>query len=532
MYNIITEIEYPQFFNKGQLDYSRLDLDIFQKEEIPLNILKNKEGHFLITSVLKQLLIQTKTFSLIENKVETFIKNLQSLKEYDSIFEEIKHLAFTIQNIDVAIDFVSFLQKKFYVNLNQPLGYSTYFLKNIGKTPLMVVDNPKFIQFLLDSKADLNVLSNSEEVYQNNSTIIDNLQAHNLIWNGQINYFHKIHQKTAYELAIYEKKKVKIRLLKNVKADLLEVEEKAFNELIQENRIFRKLQLFVDAIRFDNQYVLNHLDDFRLKDVIHYDGGHMGKNVLSHAIEQNNMNYIQKLIEKSIFLKKNKFSNALPISYLHYAIAHNKDYLATFFYDQKFYNETSEEILQYIKKYHHRGLFDKLYGDNANNFELKDIILSLSWDCLEHSYKMNRYSQEEIKNTFIQLAPALMGNKTLDDEFLSYSSLSNKCIFSLLNQLSRDESNVLFNDFTQNLIKSYNKLKIEYWNSSYFLANKKQLFNLYIAVKSILPQYTQTFFDLAKSLEPEHTMFVKAEKYVLEQLLVIEESTKRKKVKI
>jgi hypothetical protein len=534
MYKIITEIEYPHFFSKGQLDYSKFNLDSFQRENIPLNSVKNEEGHFLITLVLKSFLNQVKNFSIVAPKIEKIIHDISLIDENHLILEDIKHLAFSLQNIDIAIDFISFLKDKLQINLSKPLGYSALYLKNIGKTPLMVVDNPKLIQFLLDCEVDLNVTTRCLEVYQDNSQTIDSLHSKGSIWQGQINYFSKVDNKNAYELAIYEKKKVKIRLLKNVKKDINELERIAFDELIQEKRIFRKLQLFVEAIRFDNQYVLSRLDDYRLKDVIHYDGGNMGKNVLSHAIEQNNMSYIQKLMQKPIFLKKNKFSNAYPITYLHYAIAYNKDYLGTFFYEQEFFTESMEEIIQYVKKYHHRGLLDNLHDSYKYSFELKDIILSLSWECLESSLEEKMYSQEEIKNTFKQLSLALMGNKTLDNEFVVYSSLFNKSILSLLNQLPKEDSDILFKEFTTMLNSKYERLRIEYWNNAYYFSNKKQLFNLYIAIKSVLPEYKQDFFDVAKYLEPEHAMLVKSEKRDLEQLLMKEtkDKEKPKRVKI
>lgn len=531
MYKIITEFEYPQFFTKGQLDYSKLNLDSLQKEEIPFDAVKNEEGHFLITTILRHYINQAKSFLLIESKVKYA---LEQVCHNNFILEDIKHLAFNLQNIDMSIEFIDFLQKNFNINLSTPLGYSSTYLKNIGKTPLMIAENPKLIQFLLDCSVDLDVLCSSLEVYENNSLVIDSLHNKGLIWQGQINYFNKINNKSAYDLALYEKKKVKIRLLKNVKQDIVQLEEKAFLELIQENRIFKKLQLFVEAIRFDNQYVLNHLDDHRLKDVIHYDGGNMGKNVLSHAIEQNNMGYIQKLMQKPIFLKKNKFSNSHPTTYLHYTIANSKDYLATFFYEKKFYTESDEEILQYVKKYHHRGLLDNLYEEHKKSFELKDIILSLSWECLEKAYKEKMYSSYDIKNTFNQLSPALIGNKTIDKDFVPYGSLMNKCTLSLINQLPKEEADSLFDKFLSEFRVSYERLEIEYLNSSYYLTNKKQLFNLHIAINSLLPQYSQAFFDLAKYLEPEHAMFVKLEKKNLEQLLFQEkqEDSKKKRVKI
>lgn len=534
MYKIITEIEYPHFFSKGQLDYSKFNLDSFQKENIPLDSVKNNEGHFLATLVLKSFLNQTKIFAIVEAKLEKFISDISLIDNNKLILEDIKHLAFSLQNIDIAIDFISFLNNKFHINLSQPLGYSAYHLKNIGKTPLMVVDNPKLVQFLLNCNVDLDTRSKCLEIYQDNSQIIDSLHLSGAIWQGQIAYFNKVDNKTAYELALYEKKKVKIRLLKNVKKDIQELEHIAFNELIQEKRIFRKLQLFVEAIRFDNQYVLNNLDDYQLKDVIHYDGGNIGKNVLSHAIEQNNMNYIQKLIQKPIFLKKNKFSNASPITYLHYVIAYNKDYLGTFFYEQKFFTESIEDIIQYVKKYHHRGLLDNLYDSYKSSFDLKDIILSLSWECLENSLEENMYSQKDIKETFNQLSVALMGNKTLDNEFVVYSSLFNKSVLALLNQLPKDDADELFKNFIQKFTSKYETLRIEYWNNSCYFSNKKQLFNLYIAIKSMLPQYKQEFFDIAKDLEPEHAMLVKSEKKDLEQLLMkeIKEKDKPKRVKI
>lgn len=219
--------------------------------------------------------------------------------------------------------------------------YSYLNSKELKKEENSIIENYKYnLKWILfqNSKSFIFKDKSEKEKNQIQEVLLKNwtIQDYNKNVEAGFNFY------SAYDLAMYENQKTKILLLKPYEntQSVYEEEKKQLDKILLSKGL-EKNKLLSDAIRKDNQCVLNSLGLLDLETI-----NKGGKNLLHKIVQLGALNWAEKIVNDNLM---DSDVNSEQISYLEYACSTNKSKIFILFY-QNGWTQNLDSVVSKLNK--------------------------------------------------------------------------------------------------------------------------------------------------------------------------------------
>lgn len=473
---IIDLTTHPTLFQTShiyQYVSNQATFDLLTEDELDACFYSNSTKKYTPTYILPALFFNALEQDTEKNKA-TFIleklkeKNLTSLIEAIFVYGLIR---------EQKAEKMQYLLP--YVNVNQHLSFDKYadFHYCAGLTPLMISKEQKTVDLLLSlPHLDLSVKAKPMEHWPTLSRFLwDN--PHHFERIHKKTDFLKIEGKTAFEYSILYKEKYKRnKFLEKITPEQRLVQEKEkFDLILADPIISSKKTKFLREVFMNNQYLLEHLNDNRLREVLKYKNKKQN-NALFHAIKEGRIEMVKKLIDLNYFNPKDKSTNYE--SYFDYAYNYGSKSLTSLFFEKGFYFETEDELKQMSVMKRDKNLYETIFFTAPKKDYLGYAIKLGSLKVINHAFNENYYTLDEKKQALSDFAPFILTNQTqIDNSLFKYvdaHSSAQKTYFHLLKHLrdidsthAKEHFETFFNVFKEQYLFLEQRIP-EYSKDSFF----------------------------------------------------------------
>jgi hypothetical protein len=253
---------------------------------------------------------------------------------------------------------------------------------------------------------------------------------------------YKIEGKDALAYSLYYKEKYKRnKLLALIPEDVRANNEKEkFEAIVSESKVHQKTSKFIKEVFLNNQYLISHLDDVRLRDALIYNNERQS-NALFHALKEGKRDVAYKLLELDYFKKHDK-SNTSE-SYFSYAYRHGQKTIALTLFDEGYYFENLDTIKKKAIWNRDSVLYEKVITRQGQKEDLYSPIRAGAISSLNYLFEHFTYSDEEKEKTIKHYAYLLL-DKTHPEMTYQTINLNNniqKAYFNLLKLCSNTVEN-------------------------------------------------------------------------------------------
>lgn len=526
----INEITHPQFYEPGWQNHL-----YFSKKTLPydlpsLDCTFYNEKYDIETFVLPSLL----HYQVCEVKKIDFLiieKVFKDLKQQNltSIIEDAILLILS-DNSKISNDAMQVLLP--YIHLNETFKFHPFYQTPyaIGLTPFMFTKNKCWLDFFIaQPNLDLSILSNPLDYYY---AFSNSSRAKSWGMGAMTEKKAKQqHHLNALEYSVITTQKHKTAKLLSLQSPEQKenLEQSQFNAIIAEKNMTQKRKLMVEQMNAQNQYLLSHLNDERLKNVLVHQNGKIA-NLLFHVIKEGNLVFLEKMLSLNYFKKH----DVAPYkqTYLNYAYQNNKNISAHYLFHHDFYSETEEELRQLTHRYYDKKTYQALFFKNPQKDKLGYSIKLGTLDVLDYILKNKLYTFTELRQIFHDYSSFLLLGRTQNrDEnghfsFIYSSVYSRRAYFYLMKYLVEHDSE---HNYVESFLKEIELSLKEARMVRPYLDNA--LANILGGLLRQIPQAKDEALPFFLSLQPDNTYFIKLEKKGLESFLMQFEKQEQKDIK-
>jgi hypothetical protein len=462
-----------------------------------------------------------------------YLKIKQNSSIFDTIFIHILNNAhsYGIEYLDMLLEVNEF-------NLNKTFSFNPYgFLEDaqiFGYTPLMVAKSKKYMQKLIEKGAKLDLIANPVSEYPK----------YELYFKGKdFGYYHKLGKptytkregKTALEIAILDKKKYAIDLLKehmnqqtesiNVQVD--DIFEKNYQKIVATKKTVTRFNLAIREIKANNPILLNHLEEPEFEDILNFTDKNQ-RDFLSYAIKYRSNLYLKKLINiKHIYQKaqEKEFKLNKHQEYLNDALINGNKESVRLLFEHKFYQTSGKSLFNYMFYANLPDLAEKVYLDDKKAFSLEAMMKPNYFKLLKQVLEDGSASSMDIKKAIINLSLALMNQSIQQPLYIRYK-LDNKFYKSLFTLLKAYPEEKIVDTFIEGLTLHQ---KTRQFTSKYLDEVQKTLFDFFVILTKEFPNIEQEAFGKFKDFYSDNPYFIEKEKDYLQSMLLASETKEGKK---
>lgn len=409
-----------------------------------------------------------------------------------------------------------------YIQLNKTFKFDKFSAHHfyMGLTPLMLAKEQKTVDlFLSQTDLDLNVKAEPMQYWHQ-------FEVYLAEQNGSYEKiktkkdFLKIEGKNALEFSLlYKEKYKKSKLLARISPDEKNNAEKNnFDIIVNEPRVHIKKTQFIKQLFVNNQYLLNHLEDSRLKDVLVYQNKRQN-NALFHAIKEGKKETVTKLISLGYFKGSDKTTH--NEGYLEYAYNYGQTSLVLELFNNGLYCENENELRKLVCRKLDTHLYEASFFKNPKKEELGYAIKLGSTKVMDNLLNSSLYTLEEKKKAFDDYALFFLIGKTKSGiAELQYiereSSNSQKVYFQLMKHLMKIDK-----DHSQHYADTFlNSFKTQYLENKakkYYGLDKEAMNGILSRLIKIIPSIKKQVFNTFFELEPENSKLVAIEKQIMNE---------------
>lgn len=411
-----------------------------------------------------------------------------------------------------------------YIKLNETFKFDKYSAHHfyMGLTPLMLAKEHKTVDlFLSQPEIDLNIKANPMQYWaQFEAFLTEKNGTYERIKTKKD--FLKIEGKNALEFSILYKqkyKKGKFLSLANPQ-EKADDDQKRFDAIINEPKLHIKKTQFIKELFVNNQFLLAHLEDVRLKEVLTYQNNKQN-NALFHAIKEGKKESVKKLVKLGYFKGSDK--NTSKEGYLEYAYRYGQTTLVLELFNHQLYCENEEQLKKLICQKLDKNLYEAFFFKNPKKEDLGFAIKLGSSDVMEYLLNTSFYTLEEKKKVFNDYMLFFLTNQTKSDNAsLKYIEMDNggaqKVYFQLMKHLMKVDKAHL-NEYGATFLETFKEQYLINKTKRYPVLDKEQMAAMLNRMIKIIPSMKKEAIDVFLGLDPLNTRLMSTEKQVMSKMI-------------
>lgn len=451
-----------------------------------------------------------------------YLKKENQLIVLDTIF---LHLLNNAHNY--SFEYINIFLETGMIDLNKTFSFNPYsFLEDsnvFGYTPLMVAKSKKYMQLLVEHGAKLDLLANPISYYSQYEQYFKNQSFGFYQKTGKPTYT-KREGKTALEIAILDKKKYAIDLLKakmneaqeSMAVSVDDIFEKNYQKIVATKKTVSRFNLAIREVKASNPILLSHIEEAQFEDILSFVDKNQ-RDFLSYAIKYRSNTYLKKLISMpSIYqqAQTKEFKLNTHHEYINDALINgNKDSVRLLF-EHHFYHKKGKPLFHAMVYGNLPDLAEQVYLNDSSAFCLEAMMKPNYYPFLIKVLKDGHVSEADMKEAIMNLSLAFM-NQSIQQPMYIHFKLDNKfykSFFTLLHAYSQEK---IVDTFMEGLI--FHK-KTRQFSEKYLDGVQHTLFEFFTHLINEFPMLEKEAFYKLKDFYTDNPYFIAQEKHYLEVL--------------